>query len=264
MNPKPLPWTLTVALGLLVACASVASSDESTAYGRLLAKHVRPGTVEGIRANLVNYAAVATDPNYAQALNELENASPGALATKEEAFAFWVNAYNLLAIKTIVDRYPIASIREAGTLFSPIWKKEVGTIGGKPYSLDAVEHGKLRMDWKEPRVHLALVCASLSCPDLRAEPYVAARLDAQLDDQARSFLANETKGMALGATGTTARVSSIFKWFRDDFAPAGGVVAFIKAKADPALAPRVAELTDAGLSYLQYDWSLNDTPPDAR
>jgi hypothetical protein len=99
------------------------------------------------------------------------------------------------AAAAVLDRYPTTSIKDGGSLLSPIWKKKIGVLGGAAYSLDDIEHGILRKAFKEPRVHFAIVCASLSCPDLRPEPFEAARLS----------------------------------------------------------------LTDAGLSYLGYDWSLNDT-----
>jgi uncharacterized membrane protein YdjX (TVP38/TMEM64 family) len=169
------------------------------------------------------------------------------------------NAYNLLAIKAVLDQYPTVSIKDGGSLFSPIWKKSIGAVGGTPYSLDAIEHGILRKAFREPRVHFAIVCASLSCPDLRPEPFVAARLGAQLDGQIAAFLGNPAKGLAPGADGRSARVSSIFKWFAGDFEGSGGVAAFIRAKAASDVAVRIRALTDAGLSYLDYDWSLNDT-----
>src|SRR5262249_41550332 len=146
-----------------------------------------------------------------------------------------------------------------GSLLRPIWKRKIGAVGGTEYSLDEIEHGILRKAFKEPRVHLAIVCASLSCPDLRAEPYVAAGLEAQLDEQAAPFLPNPTKGLAPGQDGRTARVSVIFRWFAADFAAGGGVAAFVRAKAPPEVRERIRLLTDAGLGYLDYDWSLNDT-----
>jgi hypothetical protein len=131
-------------------------------------------------------------------------------------------------------------------------------VAGRAYALDDIEHGILRKEFREPRVHFAIVCASLSCPDIRSEPFQGARLNAQLADAAATFLANPTKGLEPGPDGKTARVSSIFKWFADDFAAQGGVAQFIRRSADRATAARLAGLTDRGLSYLDYDWSLND------
>jgi uncharacterized membrane protein YdjX (TVP38/TMEM64 family) len=180
------------------ALPEVAAAD---AYARLLKTHVRPGVSGGIRLNLVDYRAVKADPAYALALAALAGARVDSLGSDAERQAFWINAYNLLAIKAVLDQYPTSSIKDGGFLLSPIWKKNIGAVGGTPYSLDAIEHGILRK----------------------------------------------------------ARVSSIFKWFARDFESSGGVAAFIRAKAGPGVATRIRALTDARLSYLDYDWSLNDT-----
>ncbi|HEV2054450.1 MAG TPA: DUF547 domain-containing protein [Methylomirabilota bacterium] len=247
------------AIAALLGFALPVDAAGDDAYARLLRAHVRPGVVSGIKLALVDYRAVKADPAYAQALSALAESRPDALASDAERIAFWVNAYNLAAIKAVLDQYPTESIRDGGSLLSSIWKKKVATVARTVYSLDDIEHGILRKAFKEPRVHFAIVCASLSCPDLRAEPYEAARLDAQLDQQAAAFLSNTTKGLEPGADGKTARASSIFKWFAGDFAASGGVAAFIRARSSPDVAARLGALTDAGLSYLDYDWSLNDT-----
>ena len=244
---------------VMVFASGVSAHAAGDAYAKLLSAHVRPGTVNGIRLALVDYRAVQADPLYAEALGALARAEPAALASEGERLAFWINAYNLLAIKAVVGRYPTASIRDGGNFYRPIWQRKIGSVGGTEYSLGEIEHGILRKAFKEPRVHFAIVCASLSCPDLRVEPYAPARLDAELDEQAARFLANPAKGLAPGPDGRTARVSVIFKWFAADFAAGGGVAAFIRAKAPPEIRERIRFLTDAGLSYLDYDWSLNDT-----
>jgi len=246
-------------IAALLGAALPAGAAENDAYARLLKAHVRPGTVSGIKLALVDYRAVKADPAYAQALGALALAGPDSLTSAAERFAFWVNAYNLAAIKAVLDQYPTKSIKDGGSLLSPIWKKKVVTVARTVYSLDDIEHGVLRKAFREPRVHFAIACASLSCPDLRAEPFDAARLDVQLDQQAAAFLLNATKGLKPGADGRTARVSSIFKWFAGDFSASGGVAAFIRARSSPDVAARLGALTDAGLSYLDYDWSLNDT-----
>jgi uncharacterized membrane protein YdjX (TVP38/TMEM64 family) len=243
----------------LLAGALPAVAADNDAYGRLLRAHVRPGEIGGIRLNLVDYRAVKADPAYAEALAALAGTRREALGSDAEREAFWINAYNLLAIKAVLDQYPTASIKDGGSLLSPIWKKRIGAVGGTPYSLDAIEHGILRKAFREPRMHFAIVCASLSCPDLRPEPFLATRLGTQLDEQVAAFLGNPSKGLAPAADGRTARVSSIFKWFAGDFESSGGVAAFIRAKAPSDVAARIRALTDAGLSYLDYDWSLNDT-----
>jgi hypothetical protein len=242
-----------------LAMATAAQAVDTSAYAGLLEAHVKPGSIGGIRLSVVDYRGIQSDPNYAKALQAFAAVTPAQLQGKNERLAFWINAYNLLAIKAVLDQYPVKSIKDGGSLLQSIWKKKVGTVAGKAYALDDIENGILRKDFTEPRIHFAIVCASLSCPDLRAEPYTAERLDAQLDEATRAFLANPAKGLVPGSDGKTAKASSIFKWFGEDFGAVGGVSKFILTKAEPALAARIAGLTEAGLSYLEYDWSLNDS-----
>jgi uncharacterized membrane protein YdjX (TVP38/TMEM64 family) len=248
---------------LLVATAGPAAADDG-AYARLLERHVRPGVVAGIRLALVDYAALREDADYPRALQALAAVDAGRLGAGPERLAFWINAYNLLALKAVADRYPLASLRDGGNLLRPIWKRPIGRAAGRERTLDEIEHDILRRDFREPRMHFAIVCASLSCPDLRREPYAAARLEAQLSDATRAFLGNPGKGVQAGPDGRTARVSSIFRWFAEDFGGPEGVVRFVRATADPALAARLARLDTGGLDYLPYDWSLNDARRAAR
>jgi hypothetical protein len=249
---------LVLIAALEVVPVAAQEAWEPTAYARLLASHVLQTTIAGIRLNAVNYAALHADPDYGRALADLAAARPDGLPSDAARIAFWINVYNLLAIKAVVDRYPLRSIKDGGTLLQSIWKRKVGTVGGREYALDEIEHDILRARHREPRVHMAIVCASLSCPDLRTEPYVADRLDAQLADAARRFLANPTKGVKPGSDGRTARISLIFKWFADDFGGADGVARFVRAAADPSIGARLTGLDGRGLTYLDYDWSLND------
>jgi hypothetical protein len=254
---------LTSALLLIAALGASggthAAAADATAYAKLLKAHVRPGSVSGIRLHLVDYQEIKADPSYPQALKDLAEARPERLTSDADRLAFWANAYNLLAIKAVLDQYPVASIKDGGSVIRSIWKKKIGRVAGKAYALDDIEHDILRKQFMEPRVHFAIVCASLSCPDLRAEPFEGARLETQLGEATAAFLGNPTKGLQPGADGKTARVSSIFKWFAADFAAAGGAAQFIRRGADSPLAGRLSGLTDRGLSYLPYDWSLNDT-----
>lgn len=111
------------------------------------------------------------------------------LSSREKKLAFYINSYNILALKMVVDHWPLKSIKDIGSLFRPVWGKVAGTISGKLVSLDDIENDIIR-PMGEPRIHLAIVCASVSCPDLRTEPYTAKKLDSQLDEQVRLFLNN--------------------------------------------------------------------------
>jgi hypothetical protein len=240
-------WVAAAAAVWSLATATAAQAMGTSAYAGLLETHVKPGSIGGIRLSVVDYRGIQSDPHYAKALQAFAAVTPAQLQGKNERLAFWINAYNLLAIKAVLDQYPVKSIKDGGSLLQSIWKKKVGTVAGKAYALDEIENGILRKDFTEPRIHFAIVCASLSCPDLRAESYTAERLDAQLDDAGQPFLANPTKGLVPGPDGKSAKVSSIFKWFGEDFGVVGGPAKFILTKTEP------------GLSYLEYDWSLNDS-----
>lgn len=216
-------------------------------YAGLLADHVQAGEVDGLRVALVDYPGLAQDARLARAVAAFEAFSLTRLASEAETLAFYLNAYNLFTLRLVAEHQPLADVRDLGHWWRPVWKQTVGRLGGREVSLDDIEHGVLRPRG-EPRVHFALVCASLSCPDLRREPYRAETLDAQLDAQARDFLANPGKGLARDVE--RARVSRIFDWFEADFAAAGGVRVFI-ARYVPLPATLRLE------ADLPYDWRLN-------
>ncbi|MDH5526792.1 MAG: DUF547 domain-containing protein [Nitrospirota bacterium] len=205
-----------------------------------------PGETRGVALHRVDYLAWAADPEYPRALAAFAAFDPARLEGRAERLAFWINAYNLLAIHVVIDRQVTGSIREAGSLLRSVWKRDAGTVGGRPVTLHRIEHEILR-PMGDPRIHMAIVCASVSCPDLRREAYRAEWLDAQLDDQARRFLANPGKG-AVGADAVT--VSRIFDWFAGDFGGTGGVLAFVGRYREGAHPTRLD-------GYFEYDWGLN-------
>ena len=238
---------LCAGLMLVLAASASAAEPDWQLYGEVLAAHVAPGERNGVKLNLVDYAALKADPRFAAVVDMVQAWPLAQLATPQERLAFHINAYNILALRTVAAHWPLDSIKDVGNLFKPVWKRPAGKLDGQTVSLDDVEHGTLRK-MGEPRMHLAIVCASVSCPDLRAEPYTAARLDAQLDDQATKFLANDGKGLRID--GDTAHVSKIFDWFSGDFDKAGGVDAFIRKYH--ALPEGVDVEAD-----IDYDWSVN-------
>ncbi len=226
----------------------LAAEPDWQGYARILRAHVSRGVRDGVRLATVDYPAVARDADWPRLLTVLARFDPSRLSGRKERLAFFINAYNILAIKVVLDHWPVDSIRDAGGLLTPVWKMQAGTIGGRAYSLDAIEHGVLR-PMGEPRMHFAIVCASISCPDLRGEPYTAAALDGQLDDQVKRFLASPAKGLCRSVGGV--RVSRIFDWFEDDFEVAGGVPAFIR-RYRPDIGRGMPVV-----GYLTYNWRLN-------
>jgi hypothetical protein len=222
----------------------------SPAYKRLIARHVRAGTIEGTSVRVVDYAAVPGDPDYRRALAQLAAARPETMG-RDERLAFWINAYNLLAIRIVVERYPVESILEARTDHVGVWEMEAGTAAGRTVSLGGIED-TLR-DFGDPRIHFALVAAAISCPDLRA--YDGVVLDEQLDQAAREFLADEQRGSRAAPDGV--EVSRLLHSYHEEFEPAG-VVAFLRAHAPSSVAGRLVGMRLHDLGKLPYDWRLND------
>ena len=260
---------LVVAAVLLSAARADAAFDHAYAdYGRLLTR-----VVHGAR---VDYQELKTDRN---ALDGIV-ASLDAPDThgepswpRSERLAFWINAYNVFTLRAIVDHYPI---RGSWFSFAPknsirqidgVWAKLTWRAAGRTVTLDQIEHEILRPVFKDPRVHFAINCASKSCPPLAADPYVAGRLDAQLDEAGRRYLGSS---YGLRISGDTLSVSSILKWYGDDFVQQFASTVLSTQPADvravlgvlvrfgPAAAADLARTGRAQVAFSTYDWSLND------
>lgn len=188
--------------------------------------------------------------------------------TQPQQLAFLINAYNAYTVELILTRYPdLKSIKDLGSVFESPWRKKFFRLLGQERSLDDLEHGLIRVpgSFNDPRIHFAVVCASVGCPMLRNEAFVAARLDAQLDDSMRRFLSDRTRNRFDAATGTLA-VSKIFDWYRKDFEQGyrgyDSLQTLFTRYAD-ALgdAPQAQADIRAGrykTAYLDYDWALNE------
>ena len=216
------------------------------AYAETL-QFISQGSKHGTQLALVDYQTIKENGKLEAAYQQLSAFQVNSLSSQEEKLAYYINAYNMLALKMVIEHYPLGSIKDIGSFFNPVWDRPAGKINGKTVSLGDIEHKILR-PMGDPRIHLAIVCASVSCPDLRNEPYTAARLNTQLDEQARSFLNNENKGLRVSKKNI--QISKIFNWFEEDFKQTGGVEAFIRRYR-----PNLADLSiDANIPY---DWSLN-------
>lgn len=234
-----------------------ANAFDFSEWDVLLKKYVEPDVIDGISLNTVAYGKLRLDPVFHQLKSKLRLFSPTKLRTHQEKLAFWINAYNIFAVKIVTDNYPLKSIKNVGGLFKSVWKIKAGTVGGEKYSLDEIEHGILRKRG-DPRIHTAIVCASISCPDLSIEAYKPETLDDQLDRQMRRFLANPNKGMRINANTKSPKIflSPIFDWFADDFKSSGGVLKFIK----PYVLPKyrhALENPQHRVLYMDYNWSIN-------
>ncbi|MGQ0814015.1 MAG: DUF547 domain-containing protein [Gemmatimonadota bacterium] len=253
----------TLAISLLFGRGADAQGLDHSGYHVVLAKYV---SEMGIR-----YSELKAD----RSRLDLYVAGLGTISEAEFdqwprawKLAYLINAYNALVLQQVLDNYPIKRSLNPTALIRPansVWQV-AGFFGGirhrvagRSLTLDQIEHELLRAQLKEPRIHAALVCAAVSCPPLRAEPYEAARIDAQLDDQWRRFLADAARNRFDRERGEL-KLSEIFKWFAGDFGGSDGVVDFISDYVD---APTQAWLRASKyrLTYFDYDWTLNDASP---
>jgi hypothetical protein len=234
---------------------SPAHALDEAAYAAVLARHT--SSVADIASTRVDYAALRSSAEWKAVVASLAASDPARLGSRAESLAFWINVYNILAIDLVVRHYPVDSIRDIGSLFAPVWQKPAGVVGKRAYSLDEIEHQILRR-MGDPRIHAAIVCASLSCPPLRREPYRAREVGAQLDDNVRRWLADPRKGMRIDPHARRVWLSPIFRWFASDFAE--GAFAFLARHAAPEQRAALESIPPEArsIAYLDYDWSLND------
>jgi len=209
-----------------------------------------------VKDGLVDYEAMRRDERFEQYLKLLaESQVP---RDDAERLAYYLNAYNALCASVVVRNPGIASILELSTAERPVWDQEVGTLAGVPVSLNQVEHERLRFQWDEPLIHACIVCASTSCPPLASAAFTTGGLRAAMQDRARVWLADPTKGCALDDRLTLSR---IFLWFERDFADGGGPLAFVHTYATLGGGTvTVDDLRSRALRYFDYDWSLNSAP----
>ena len=242
MRARPM-GALTAFLIMTFGLAATAQEFDHAhaAFDAVLKAHVTDGAVD--------YRAIKADPAALNGyLDTLAAVREGEFKTwsKARQLAFYFNLYNAATLKLIVDHYPLDSIKDIGHIFKGPWDQKVVRLFGETITLNNLEHDILRKDYNEPRLHMALVCAAKGCPPLRSEAYVGKRLDAQLDDQSRGYLASPL-GLQIDRAKGEARISSIFKWYGGDFP---SVRAFVEKHSGQSL-------KGLRIRYLDYDWRLN-------
>jgi hypothetical protein len=219
----------------------------------------------------LRYSEVSTIDKQALGLylEKLSNAQVPSLNPSEQ-FSYWINLYNALTIKTVLDHYPVTSIREislGGSLLPSFitgetgpWHAKLIQVGGEEVALDDIEHRILRPLFKDNRIHYAVNCASVGCPTLMPTPFTATGLQAMLDRCARLYV-NHPRGVRADASGLT--VSSIYKWYQEDF---GGnwqsVLAHLRRYANSATTQMLAPFSTIHADT--YDWQLNDAATDLK
>ena len=182
---------------------------------------------------------------------------------RDEQEAYWINLYNAATVEVILDNYPVKGIRDIdispGFFADGPWDKDLVTVEGEDLSLNDIEHRILRPIWKDPRVHYAVNCASIGCPNLVPVAFDGSTLDSMKSEAARAYV-NHPRGVSIA--GETATVSKIYLWFSEDFGETPDAIkAHLMLYADPALAAALRGVTEFDYAY---DWALNDgSDPDA-
>lgn len=213
--------------------------------------------LRNVDRGFVDYAGIAADPAFGRFVVSLGEARPEDAADSRARGAFLINAYNAFAIQGILDGYSPASWLGRYSFF----RRREYQLMGESVTLQDLETRQL-MPLRDPRIHFAIVCASISCPRLASRAYVPEKLEEQLDGAARAFINDNTRNR-YDVQRKIAFVSKIFDWYRADFAgTSGSVQRYIAPYAsDPAVAALLA--TDGfELRFVPYDWALNGTFPD--
>jgi hypothetical protein len=245
---------LLLTTGPLRAAAAppaAASGPDYASWGELLGKYYDP-------AKGMDYAALKSkDAKTLEALKkQLAQVDPKALPKKDQ-LAYWINVYNVNTVATVVEHYPVASIRDISTdpiVRLNVFKKDTVPVKAGMISLNDVENDHIRAGFHDPRIHFAINCAAQSCPPIRPEPYTGAKLDEQLDDQVQKFLTGP-HGVKVDKDGVHA--TKILDWFSEDFDKwAGGRVAFLRKHLPADRAKQIPD--NAKLEYDDYNWKLND------
>lgn len=244
--------TASLASSAVAAKGAAGADVDHAPFTKLLKEHVLDGVVD--------YPALGRKRSaldgYLQSLRAVDEKTLAARPTSAQ-LAYYLNLYNAETLALLLDHPGVTSIRDIGGEQGP-WKLPRVKLFGQARTLDELEHEIIRKRYPDARVHFALVCAAKGCPKLRSEAYSAARLDAQLDEQARTFLRQTAR---FDAKTRTLTVSKLFEWFASDFSrDRESVPAYVAHYLEPALAKQIAA-GEVTLAYEEYDWSLNGPPP---
>jgi Protein of unknown function, DUF547 len=265
---RPLLFALAL-WAIPVAVAQAQFDHRHTAWTALLVKHVV--LVDAGKASRVDYLRMSQERQALKSyLDSLARVSEPEFRkwSRNEQLAFLINAYNAHMIELVLTRYPnIGSVWDFGRLINHPFRSRFFRLFGREFSLDMLEHETIRAKgvYDEPRIHMAVNCASIGCPMLREEAYVADRLDAQLEEQVARFLSDRSRNRYNSAT-PALEVSQIFRWYREDFESGHGGIGsreqffakYASALADTAASEQAIRTRKVPIRHLDYDWRLND------
>jgi hypothetical protein len=205
---------------------------------------------------VLDYSNASADKKLLDSYLKRLSQTPVRMLNRDEQRAFWINLYNALTVRTILKNYPVDSIRDisSGFLSFGPWDEKIITIENTELSLNDIEHRILRPIWQDARLHYAVNCASIGCPNLAAHAFTATNGEALLEAAAAAYI-NHPRGVQI--QNGVLHVSSIYDWFKIDFGNDDiGVIAHLKKYAEPSLFAKLQNIS--AIAKYDYDWSLND------
>jgi hypothetical protein len=266
-----LATSAAISFGLMsVSTPVLAQSEQSyAAWDALLKKHVS-WNAAGVASSVSYKGFLADRAAFTKVLEEFSAVTKAQYDgfKKDEKLAFLINAYNAYTIELILTKYPdLKSIRDLGSLVQKPWSKKFFKLLGEERTLDNVEHDMIRAPgaFDEPRIHMAVVCASIGCPALRPEAFTASKMETQLDDSVKRFLRDRTRNRVNTSSGKL-EVSKIFDWYKGDFDKGFKGISsrevffarYAESLSDDAAVRQQIKDGKLGIAHLDYDWSLND------
>lgn len=192
----------------------------------------------------VDYLGIKGETEFDVYIDYLSEKQPDGTWSKQQKLAYWINAYNALTVDLILQNYPLKSIKD----IKDPWEQRLWKFGNKWINLNYIEHQILRK-MNEPRIHFAIVCASVSCPKLQNEAFIASKLEQQLTNSTKEFLSDSSKNEL---SQNSIKLSKIFKWFKKDFEESGSLIDFLNTYSEIDIAQ------SARKSYKDYIWDLNN------
>lgn len=220
------------------------STAQTNTLDALLKKHVNT------KGN-VNYKGFKQDEAQLQAyLDQLANIKPQKSWSAAKAKAFWANAYNAYTIQLILDNYPLKSIMNIKRNGKDAWSIPFAKVGGKTYTLNQIEHEILRKKYSDPKIHVAVNCASGSCPQLPNYAFTEKNYESKTTLLMKKFINDSSRNKI---SENKVQLSKIFEWFQEDFTKEGDLINFLNQYSNVKINQK------AKISYLKYDWSLNDS-----
>ncbi len=244
----------------LLAIPAVAQTFDHSSWDRILHESVN-------EVGEVDYAKLKANPQalaayVARLAADSPENRPALFPTREDQLAYWINAYNALTTYGVALKYPTKTVKDLGFLFG-FFRRADYQLGGKKLSLMTLENQIIRARYAEPRIHFAIVCASLSCPKLSRTAYTAANLNAQLEFQTRQYF-GETRNLAIDAKANRVTLAAILDWYKADFekftksAAPLALLSYARQHASPAQQKAIDALKSPRIVFRDYDWAIND------